>query len=154
MQLPFSKKTHWLENWLEPVVHHAEADIHASWAYNNKWLLLAFAIVVALTGIALSIAVYSKGKFKAIEPQILADAWRYDAAVASIVGGPGRAAFNGVASFDAVIVDGAVNGIATEVRSASGILRKIQNGLVRSYAAIIGLGAVLVLAWFLLRGVI
>jgi NADH-quinone oxidoreductase subunit L len=154
MQLPFSKKTHWLENWLEPVVHHAEADIHTSWAYNNKWLLLAFAIVIALTGIALSIAVYSKGKFKAIEPQILADAWRYDAAVASIVGGPGRAAFNGVASFDAVIVDGAVNGIATEVRSASGILRKIQNGLVRSYAAIIGLGAVLVLAWFLLRGVI
>jgi NADH-quinone oxidoreductase subunit L len=154
MQLPFSKKTHWLENWLEPVVHHAEADIHTSWAYNNKWLLLAFAIVIALTGIALSIAVYSKGKFKAIEPQILADAWRYDAAVASIVGGPGRAAFNGVASFDAVIVDGAVNGVATEVRSASGILRKIQNGLVRSYAAIIGLGAVLVLAWFLLRGVI
>jgi NADH-quinone oxidoreductase subunit L len=154
MQLPFSKKTHWLEHWLEPVVHHAEADIHASWAYNNKWLLLAFAIVIALTGIALSIAVYSKGKFKAIEPKILADAWRYDAAVASIVGGPGRAAFNGVASFDAVIVDGAVNGVATEVRSASGILRKIQSGLVRSYAAIIGLGAVLVLAWFLLRGVI
>ena len=154
MQLPFSKKTHWLEHWLEPVVHHAEADIHASWAYNNKWLLLAFAIVIALTGIALSISVYSKGKFKAIEPKILADAWRYDAVVASIVGGPGRAAFNGVASFDAVIVDGAVNGVATEVRSASGILRKIQSGLVRSYAAIIGLGAVLVLAWFLLRGVI
>ena len=152
MQLPFSKKTHWLEHWLEPVVHHAEADIHASWAYNNKWLLLALAIVIALTGIALSIAVYSKGKFKAIEPRILADAWRYDAAVSAVVGGPGRAAFSGVASFDAIVVDGAVNGIATEVRSASGILRKVQSGLVRSYAAIIGLGAVLVLAWFLLRG--
>ena len=152
MQLPFSKKTHWLEHWLEPVVHHAEADIHASWAYNNKWLLLALAIVIALTGIALSIAVYSKGKFKAIEPQILADAWRYDAAVSAIVGGPGRAAFNGVAAFDAVVVDGAVNGVATEVRSASGILRKVQSGLVRSYATIIGLGALLVLAWFLLRG--
>ena len=154
MQLPFSSKTQWLEHWLEPVVHHAEADIHSSWAYNNKWLLLALAIVIALTGIALSIAVYSKGKFKAIEPQILADAWRYDSAVAAIVGGPGRAAFNGVAAFDAKVVDGAVNGIGIEVRSASGILRKIQSGLVRSYAAIIGLGAVLVLAWFLLRGVI
>jgi len=154
MQLPFSSKTHWLEHWLEPVVHHAEADIHSSWAYNNKWLLLALAIVIALTGIALSIAVYSKGKFKAIEPQILADAWRYDSAVAAIVGGPGRAAFNGVAAFDAKVVDGAVNGVGIEVRSASGILRKIQSGLVRSYAAIIGLGAVLVLAWFLLRGVV
>jgi NADH-quinone oxidoreductase subunit L len=154
MQLPFSSKTHWLEHWLEPVVHHAEADIHLSWAYNNKWLLLAFAIVIALSGIALSIAVYSKGKFKAIEPQILADAWRYDSAVATLVGGPGRAAFNGIAAFDAKVVDGAVNGVGIEVRSASGIMRKIQSGLVRSYAAIIGIGAVLVLAWFLLRGVI
>jgi hypothetical protein len=30
----------------------------------------------------------------------------------------------------------------------------VQSGLVRSYAAIIGLGAVLMLAWFLLRGVL
>jgi hypothetical protein len=47
-----------------------------------------------------------------------------------------------------------VNGIGTEVRAASGLLRKIQSGLVRSYAFVIGLGAVVVLAWFLLRGIL
>jgi NADH-quinone oxidoreductase subunit L len=154
MQLPFSKETHWLEHWLEPVVHHAEADIKGTWAYDNKWLLLGLAVVIATAGIAASIAVYAKGKFKAVEPQLLADAWRYDSSVSAFVGGPGRKAFDAVAAFDAHIVDGAVVGVGTEVRAASGLLRKVQSGLVRSYAAIIGLGAVLMLAWFLLRGVL
>jgi NADH-quinone oxidoreductase subunit L len=154
MQLPFSKSTHFLEHWLEPVVHHSEVSISGTWAYSNKWLLLVVAIIIAVAGVVASIAVYAKGKFKAIEPKILADAWRYDSAVSAIVGGPGRAAFGGVAAFDAKIVDGAVNGIGTEVRAASGLLRKVQSGLVRSYAFVIGLGAVVLLAWFLLRGIL
>ena len=154
MQLPFSKSTHFLEHWLEPVIHHSEVSISGSWAYSNKWLLLVVAIIIAVAGVVASIAVYAKGKFKVIEPKILADAWRYDSAVSAIVGGPGRAAFGGVAAFDAKIVDGAVNGIGTEVRAASGLLRKVQSGLVRSYAFVIGLGAVVLLAWFLLRGIL
>jgi NADH-quinone oxidoreductase subunit L len=154
MQLPFSKSTHFLEHWLEPVIHHSEVSISGSWAYSNKWLLLVVAIIIAVAGVVASIAVYAKGKFKVIEPKILADAWRYDSAVSAIVGGPGRAAFGGVAAFDAKIVDGAVNGIGTEVRAASGLLRKMQSGLVRSYAFVIGLGAVVLLAWFLLRGIL
>ena len=154
IQLPFSKSTHFLEHWLEPVVHHSEVSISDTWAYSNKWLLLAVAILIAVSGVAAAIAVYAKGKFKIIEPKILADAWRYDSAVSAIVGGPGRAAFGGVAAFDAKIVDGAVNGIGTEVRAASGLLRKIQSGLVRSYAFVIGLGALVLLAWFLLRGIL
>ena len=154
MQLPFSKSTHFLEHWLEPVVHHSEVSIAGTWAYSNKWLLLVVAILIAVSGVVAAIAVYSKGKFKIIEPKILADAWRYDSAVSAIVGGPGRAAFGGVAAFDAKVVDGAVNGIGIEVRAASGLLRKVQSGLVRSYAFVIGLGAVVLLAWFLLRGIL
>jgi NADH-quinone oxidoreductase subunit L len=154
MQLPFSKSTHFLEHWLEPVIHHSEVSISGTWAYSNKWLLLVVAIIIAVAGVVASIAVYAKGKFKVIEPKILADAWRYDSAVSALVGGPGRAAFGGVAAFDAKIVDGAVNGIGTEVRAASGLLRKMQSGLVRSYAFVIGLGAVVLLAWFLLRGIL
>ena len=154
MQLPFSKDTHWLEHWLEPVVHHAEADIHATWAYENKWLLLGVAVLIASAGIAASIAVYAKGKFRAIEPQILADAWRYDSSVSALVGGPGMKAFDAVAAFDAAVVDGAVVGVGKEVRAASGLLSRVQSGFVRSYALIIGIGVVLMLAWFLVRGVL
>ena len=154
LQLPFSHSTKFLENWLEPVIHDSEVSISGTWAYSNKWLLLVVAILIAVSGVVASIAVYAKGKFKIIEPKILADAWRYDSAVSAIVGGPGRAAFGGVAAFDAKVVDGAVNGIGTEVRAASGLLRKVQNGLIRSYAFVIGLGAVVLLAWFLLRGIL
>lgn len=154
LQLPFSKSTKFLEHWLEPVIHDSEVSISGTWAYSNKWLLLVVAILIAVSGVVASIAVYAKGKFKIIEPKILADAWRYDSAVSAIVGGPGRAAFGGVAAFDAKVVDGAVNGIGTEVRAASGLLRKVQSGLVRSYAFVIGLGAVVLLAWFLLRGIL
>ena len=154
LQLPFSHSTKFLEHWLEPVIHESEVSISGTWAYSNKWLLLVVAILIAVSGVVASIAVYAKGKFKIIEPKILADAWRYDSAVSAIVGGPGRAAFGGVAAFDAKVVDGAVNGIGTEVRAASGLLRKVQSGLIRSYAFVIGLGAVVLLAWFLLRGIL
>ena len=154
MQLPFTKGTHFLEHWLEPVVHGAEADIKKTWAYDNKWLLLGLAVVIAAAGIAASVAVYAKGKTRPVEPRILADGWRYDAAISGVVGGPGRAAFQAVADVDARIVDGAVNGVGIEVRALSGLLRRVQNGFVRSYAAIISIAVVAMLAWFLLRGVL
>ena len=154
IQLPFSKSTHFLEHWLAPVVHDAEVSIKGTWAYDNKWLLLGLAIVIATTGILAAVAVYSKGKLSPFEPQLLANGWRYDSAISALVGGPGRRAFDGVASFDARIVDGAVNGVAKEVRATSSFFSRLQNGLIRSYAAIIGIGAVLVLAWFLMRGLL
>jgi NADH-quinone oxidoreductase subunit L len=154
IQLPFSKSTHFLEHWLAPVVHDAEVSIKGTWAYDNKWLLLGLAIVIATTGILAAVAVYSKGKLSPVEPQLLANGWRYDSAISALVGGPGRRAFDGVASFDARIVDGAVNGVAKEVRATSSFFSRLQNGLIRSYAAIIGIGAVLVLAWFLMRGLL
>lgn len=152
MQLPFSKATHWLEHWLAPVVHGAEADIKGTWAYDNKWWLLVLAILVAASGIAASIAVYAKGKARPVEPSILADGWHYDSAVSAVVGGPGRAAFQTVADVDASVVDGAVVGTGRLVLAVSALVRRAQTGFVRSYAAIIGAAAVLVLAWFLWRG--
>jgi NADH-quinone oxidoreductase subunit L len=52
------------------------------------------------------------------------------------------------------VVDGAVNGTATIVRTVAGQVRKSQNGFVRAYAAIIAVGVVVLLAWFVLRGLI
>ncbi len=153
MQLPFSSKLHFLEHWLAPVVHDAEADIKTTWAYDNKYILLGVAVIVAFAGIAAAYAVYAKKKVKAIEPAILEQAWMYDAAAAKLVGGPGRAAFNAVAWADSRIVDGAVNGTATLVRGVAGQVRKSQSGFTRVYAALMTIGAVALLAWFVLRGI-
>ena len=153
MQLPFSKKLHFLEHWLAPIVEESEADIHKTWAYENKYVLLVIAILIAATGIAAAFAVYAKKKAKAIEPRVLEQAWFYDAGAAKLIGGPGRAAFNAVAWADAHIVDGAVNGTATLVRNVAGQVRKSQSGFTRLYAALMAVGAVALLAWFLYRGV-
>ena len=153
MQLPFSKKLHFLEHWLAPVVEESEASISKTWAYENKYVLLVVAILIAATGIAAAFVVYGKKKVKAVEPRVLEQAWFYDAGAAKLVGGPGRAAFNAVAWADSRIVDGAVNGTATLVRNIAGQVRKSQNGFTRVYAALMAVGAVALLAWFLLRGV-
>jgi NADH-quinone oxidoreductase subunit L len=153
MQLPFSKKLHFLEHWLAPVVEESEANISKTWAYENKYVLLVIAILIAATGIAAAFAVYGKKKVKAVEPRVLEQAWFYDAGAAKLVGGPGRAAFNAVAWADSRIVDGAVNGTATLVRNVAGQVRKSQNGFARVYAALMAVGAVALLAWFLFRGV-
>ncbi|MBM3816361.1 MAG: NADH-quinone oxidoreductase subunit L [Actinobacteria bacterium] len=152
MQLPFSKDLHFLEHWLEPVVEEAERSIKGTWAYDNKYVLLGAAIVVALTGIALSVAVYAKRRLPAIEPKVLENAWFYDATVARLVGGPGAASFRGVTLFDARFVDGAVNGAGAVARGLGGVVRRSQTGFVRAYAVFIALGAVALLAWFVWRG--
>ena len=153
LQLPFSKSLHFLEHWLEPVIEGSERSISGTWAYDNKYLLLVVAIVVAATGIGLALLTYAKGRLKVIEPAILEQAWRYDTGVARIVGGPGAAFFRAITTFDARIVDGAVNATASLVRGVSSPLRKAQSGYVRAYALIVGVGAVLVVAWFVLRAV-
>lgn len=153
MQLPFTKKLHFLEHWLAPVVEESEADIHKTWAFENKYVLLVVAILIAATGIAAAFAVYGKKKVKAVEPRVLEQAWFYDAGAAKLVGGPGRAAFNAVAWADSHVVDGAVNGTATLVQRIASQVRKSQSGFTRVYAALMAVGAVALLAWFLFRGV-
>ena len=46
---------------------------------------------------------------------------------------------------DVRIIDGAVNGVARAIQGSAGFLKNVQNGLVRSYATWILLGAVAVL---------
>ncbi len=155
LQLPFSSDLHFLEKWLEPVIEFGEADIHGTWAYDNKYLLLVVAVVVAVAGIAASVAVYGKKKVKAIEPVILEQGWYYDKGVSAFMGGPGRKGFDAIAWFDANVIDGAVNGVAKLVQATAGQARKTQSGFVRQYAAAVGVGVVLMLIWFVvIRGIL
>jgi NADH-quinone oxidoreductase subunit L len=50
---------------------------------------------------------------------------------------------------DVLMIDGAVNGVGNLVRGSGGSLRHMQTGYVRTYAAWILLGGVLVVVWFL-----
>ena len=152
LNLPFNHTTEKLSSWLSPVVEVGERSLKSG-TEDIKWLLAGIATLGALIGIGFALAVYSKHKVKAVEPKVLANAWYYDTAISDFMGGPGLDSFEGVAWFDANVVDGAVNGSGRAVQAVAGVIRRAQNGLVRTYAALIGVGVVLLLVWFFVRGV-
>ena len=152
LNLPFNHTTEKLSKWLSPVVEVGERSLKSG-TEDIKWVLAGVATLGALAGIGFAIAVYSKHRVKVVEPKILANAWYYDQGISDFMGGPGRDSFEGVAWFDANVIDGAVNGSGKAVQGVAGVIRKAQNGLVRTYAALIGVGVVLLLVWFFVRGV-
>ncbi len=147
MQLPFTKDLHFLEDWLHPVIGANEA--HISVATGTKVGLALVAVATGLIGIGIAYAIYIRKVREPIEPEILADAWRYDSSISAFMGGPGREGFEAITTFDKTVVDGAVNGVGALVRRTGDSLRGSQSGFVRSYALGIAGGAVLLLAYFL-----
>jgi NADH-quinone oxidoreductase subunit L len=146
---------HRLEHWLAPVIEFGEAKITDTSAYDNKGLLALLAVVCALGGIVASVMVYAKRRAKVIEPDVLANAWYVDKGVSAFMGGPGRKLFDAIAWFDRTVVDGTVESTGKVVRATAGQLRKGQTGFIRNYAGILGVGVVLLLAWFVIvRGVL
>ena len=84
-----------------------------------------------------------------IEPEVLADGWYYDEAVTAFMGGPGRDGVRG----DRLVrraTSSTARSTASAVWCAATAQRhpQVQTGYVRNYAAAIGVGAVLLLGWF------
>ena len=151
IQLPFASTTKRLEHWLEPTLFHNE--VHLSIGAGTLWVLAVVAVAGGAVGIAVAVAAYGRRRIDhtVFERPVLAEAWRFDRTVSNLMGGPGRAGFEATAAFDRRVVDGAVEGVATLVRREAGVLRRFHNGLVRTYAVGIGLGAVGLVLWFLSR---
>ncbi len=146
-----------LEHWLE---HTIEGLIPAGF----NLILAAIALAVALLGIWLAWLVYGRspvsdrhaadplqaslgGLFKALQHRWWVDEF-YQAvfvrgyhALAGFLANP----------IDMGIIDAVGNGLGSGTRAFSSVLRKIQTGLVRSYALAILLGVVVLLAYVVLR---
>ncbi|HEV8114689.1 MAG TPA: NADH-quinone oxidoreductase subunit L [Acidimicrobiales bacterium] len=143
-----------LEHWLEPVIE-AGKPLHLEGVSSaTKVLFSAIATAAGVLGIALGLRIWRRGPDQpAFEPKLLRRGFGYDHVLAALFGGPGRKAADAAAfKVDAGIIDGAVNGVATLVRTGGGQLRRLQSGYVRSYALGITTGTVLLLAYFVQRG--
>ena len=151
IQLPFSSSTKRLEHWLEPATFHNETHLHLSGS--TLWILAFLALVSVGIGVGIGLSTYLKEKIdrQIFEKPILNNAWNLDSTVSKFMGGPGSKAFIAVAKFDKEVIDGAVDGTGQIVKKIAAILRRSQNGLVRTYALGIGIGAVGLLIWFLTR---
>ena len=151
LNLPFKGAMN-LERWLEPVFGHNLH--HVTSTAGTKVSLALVATASALMGIAVAAAVYQRHRIReaAVEPRVLQRAWFVDELYQKVVAHPGRALSQWLASvFDAKVIDGAVNGVASLVRAGGTRLRVVQSGFVRSYALAVALGAVGILAFALVR---
>jgi NADH-quinone oxidoreductase subunit L len=103
---------------------------------------LAWLIYVARPGMAGSLAAAFSWPYRLIYNKYFVDEI-YDAAVVKpVVGGSRLILWRGV---DAGLIDGAVNGVGSRSRDLGGILRLMQSGNVRSYAAWVLLGSVMLI---------
>jgi NADH-quinone oxidoreductase subunit L len=152
VNLPFkSQKLDLLERWLHPVFGERLHEVNAT--AGLKWVLLLGAVAAGVIGILVAARYWlRRADNPGLEPAVLENAWYVDRSYSAFFGGPGRWASTWLAYvMDAKVVDGAVNGVGSLVRGTAQRVRRAQTGYVRNYALGIAGGAVLVLAFMLLR---
>jgi NADH-quinone oxidoreductase subunit L len=151
INLPFTFTTHFLEDWLSPVTGRYGAVIDYS---NAQFLvLLTVSAIVGFIGIGIAYAIYIRHRVpeKEVEPDLLYHGWYIDQAITDFMGGPGRAGYAAIAWFDRTIIDGAINGIGAGARVSGNLVRRVQNGYVRSYALGVTIGALVLAVYMLTR---
>jgi NADH-quinone oxidoreductase subunit L len=126
---------------------------HSPEALRNERLLAGLSILLALSGIAIGYALFGKTPLRKM-PKILEEKWRIDELYNGYIVDPlTTLSREGLwKGFDLGFIDGIVNGIGYAITEVGKGLRQVQVGFVRSYAAIILLGALAVLGYFIYYG--
>ena len=141
---------HALVNWLAPVVgEHAE----------NEEMLLQPAVVSGLAllavaiGVAIAVMKYQLAEVDAKAPQDVSVFTRIarkdlmqDSFNEAVFMRPGQVLTSLLVKGDEKVVDGAVRGVGRTALGAGAVLRQTQTGFARSYAALILIGAIALIA--------
>jgi NADH-quinone oxidoreductase subunit L len=125
----------------------------------TEGMLMAISTGIALAGIVIAIFFWLKrpSAAAALERQfsgvhkLLLNKYYLDEIYNAVIVQPIKQVSTGALwkGVDAGLIDGSVNGVGTGVESFSTSLRRVQTGSVRTYAAALLLGAVLILGWYL-----
>jgi NADH-quinone oxidoreductase subunit L len=161
-----------IESFLEPSfgIHHeaapkpdatSEADATGEHGAPNELAFMTVSTVVALGGIAVAALLFLRRRdmadsvarsFQGVHHLLLNKYYvdeLYDAAVVQPIKRVSTTVlWRGV---DAGLIDGTVNGVGTIVRSSSAVLRQLQTGSVRAYAASLFFGVVVIVGYYLWR---
>jgi NADH-quinone oxidoreductase subunit L len=118
----------------------------------ERWLAL-LSTVLAFVGIGIGFALFRNNPLRKM-PLILEQKWRLDEFYNGYIVDPiTKLSREGLwKGFDLGFIDGVVNGIGHFVSELGNLVRHVQVGFVRSYAAFIMLGAIVVLGYFIFYG--
>jgi NADH-quinone oxidoreductase subunit L len=148
------------EQFLEPSLEFAWRGSRAEVPHSLEFGFAVLSVMVALFGI------YTAYRFYVVNPSaplslarrmsrshtLLAHKYYVDETYDALIVHPVVAGSRGILwqGVDIRVIDGAVNGLARLVQGSASLLKNVQNGLVRSYAAWILAGAVMILLYITL----
>jgi len=141
---------HALVNWLSPVVgEHAEGGA----VLLKPAVVSGLALLAVVIGVAIAITKYQLGDVDAVAPQNVSIFTRIarkdlmqDSFNEAVFMRPGQGLTQLLVQGDEKVIDGAVRGVAATALGAGSSLRKSQTGFARSYAALILIGAIVLIA--------
>ncbi len=157
------KEANSFEHVLEPVVAETKmetaeaarqnAKSHAPEVVQKERLLAGLSVVLAVFGMAIGWFAFRSNPLRKM-PKILEQKWRLDELYNGYIVDPiTRVSRERLwKGFDLGFIDGIVNGIASFVMEFGNVVRSTQVGFVRSYAAIIVIGALAVVGYFIYYG--
>ena len=135
-----------LENWLHPLFeHHAEHEGHLL----EPIVVSELALTMVAIGVAIAFMKYSRQAVASVAPEDVSIFTKFarqdlmqDRFNEAVFMRPGQALTATLVAADEAVVDGAVRGVAKTALGSGSALRGLQNGYVRSYAALILIGAI------------
>jgi NADH-quinone oxidoreductase subunit L len=156
----------------EPAKAHAGISILSqAWASGGEagghsaaleLLMMVISVVIALIGIGIAYLFYVKNPAL---PKQVAERWKglyklvfnkyyvdelYEILFINSLKNLGTGLWRG---FDEFVIDGTVNGIAYLIGLLSGVMRKMQTGLVQNYAFSMVIGGIVLVAYYIVRAI-
>ena len=142
----------WLYNWLSGVTTRAAIIL----PLGVKWILVAFAILVAVAATIIAYKKYDNDKGEETDAAIKQrfgglyttweDKYKFDEAYEASIIRPGfKLSDRVLAVFDIKVVDGFVNAIGSIVQFFGSLLRFVQTGVIHTYAIAFVLGVILII---------
>ncbi len=127
----------------------AAEETHSTEEVNTERLFTVISVAIALLGIAIGWFTFNKRPLlqmpRLLEEKYYVDEF-YDAALINPIKAGSREGLWKL--FDVSVIDGIVNGLGRSVAQIGAVVRYLQIGFVRSYAAIILFGALVIIGYF------
>jgi NADH-quinone oxidoreductase subunit L len=122
---------------------------HSPDEVRNERVFTVVSILIALIGIAIGWITFKKRPLLQM-PRVLENKYYVDEIYnASVIDPINAGSREGLWKlFDVAVIDGIINGLGRSVTQVGGLVRYLQTGFVRSYAAVILFGALIVIAYF------
>ncbi|HEX2639398.1 MAG TPA: hypothetical protein VHL50_02455, partial [Pyrinomonadaceae bacterium] len=126
---------------------------HSAEELRTERLLAVLSVALALVGIGIGFAVFKANPLRKM-PKILEQKWRIDELYNGYIVDPITNLSRNVLwkGFDLGFIDGIVNGAGYFVMAVGDAVRRVQVGFVRSYAAVILAGALVIIGYFIYYG--